>query len=413
MSGQDTELFLLTISLMMSAFFSGSETAYTAAGRLAMEVYGRHRRPGAQAARFLYDRPRLLFSTTLVGNNLVGVAYSSLAALVLANLHIPIPWIVAISSIVVLLLGEILPKSIAREQPERWAMTSAWPLRVAYWLLYPVILIARGGSEVVFWFLRLRDDEGKAARISVNELRGIWHDLGLGGALDADEVELLDHAVTLRDKKIGELMVPRTGIAALPVGTPVPEAERLVTARGFSRLPVYEEDIDHIIGILHAKNLLFPPESLRDILLPALFVPEQTTVPRYLEMAREHESGLAVVVDEHGGTAGIITLEDVVEQIVGNIEDEHDRKSDQVRRVTGGSLLVHGLTTLDELEDKFGIKLPRGEYGTVGGLMIGQLDEIPKLGATIKAGKYSLRVVAADSHRVKRVLIRSASRLRQ
>lgn len=410
MSGESNELIALTLALLLSAFFSGSETAYTTAGRLAMEVYARHRRFGSRSARFLYDRPRLLFSTTLVGNNLVGVAYSSLAALLLSRYGFQISWIVAISSVVVLLFGEILPKSIARETPERWAMRSGGSLRLAYWLLSPLILLAQGSSTLLLRLFGLSGEEGRAASLSVSELRGIWHDMQRGGALDADEVKLLDQAVSLRDKKIGELMVPRTSLAALPVETSIEEAIHVIQARGFSRLPVYEGNLDHIIGILHAKRFLENPSTLREVLLPPLIVPEQTSVPRFLAMAREHDSGLAVVIDEHGGTAGLITLEDVVEEIVGDIEDEYDRRSEMVRKVSGDVLLVHGLTELDELEERFGVELPRGEYETVGGLMIEQLGEIPELGATLNVGRWTLRVVAADKHRVKRVLIRKSYR---
>lgn len=410
MSGETNELIALTVALLLSAFFSGSETAYTTAGRLAMEVYARHRRFGSRSARFLYDRPRLLFSTTLVGNNLVGVAYSSLAALVLTRFGLQISWVVAISSVVVLLFGEILPKSIAREAPERWAMQAGLTLRTSYWILSPLILIAQASSNLLLLLLGMGGEEGRAASLSVSELRGIWQDMQRGGALDADEVRLLDQAVSLRDKKIGELMVPRTSLAGIPIETTVEEAIKVVNARGFSRIPVFEGDLDHIVGILHAKRFLENPSTLADILLPALFVPEQTSVPKFLAIARENDAGLAVVIDEHGGTAGLITLEDVVEEIVGDIEDEYDRRSESVRKVSEDVLLVHGLTELDDLEERFKVDLPQGEYETIGGLMIERLGDIPQLGETLNIGKWTLRVVAADKNRVKRVLIRKIAR---
>ncbi|MFH0883514.1 MAG: hemolysin family protein [bacterium] len=404
-----SEYLLLALALILSAFFSGSETAYTTAGRLAMEVYSRHNRPGSRAARHLYERPALLFSTTLVGTNLVGVVYSSLAAIVLQRLGFPIQGIVILSSAIILVFGEVLPKAIAREHPERWAMAVAWSLRFSYIFLYPFILFARTSSSLLLRIFGVDSEANRQANLTLVELRGIWGDLRRSGALAEDEIKLLNHAVSLREMRIGDLMVPRTAISALSLDAPVDEAIHLVQARGYSRIPVYDNSLDHIVGILHAKRLLENPARLRDVLLEPLFVPEQITVPRFLEIARKEESGLAVVVDEYGGTAGIITLEDVIEILVGDIEDEHDRRSDLVRTVSTGSWLVQGQAYLDDLKEHFKIDLPSGDYETVGGLMIDALGRIPQMGETLQAGRWSLRVVAADPSRVKRILVRKLS----
>ncbi len=406
------DYILLAIALLLSAFFSGSETAYTAAGRLAMEVYTLHRRPGSKAARHLYEHPSLLFSTTLVGTNFVGVVYSSLAAVILQQMGFKIQGIVLLSTAVVLVFGEILPKAIAWEHPERWAMSVAWPLRIAYILLYPLIQIARGSSNLLLRIFGVDATATRRVNLTLGELRGIWGDMRRSGALPEDEVKLLDHAVSLREMRVGELMVPRTAISALPLDAPISEAVHLVQARGFSRIPVYEDSIDHIVGILHAKRLLENPATLHDALLEPIFVPEQTTVPRFLELIRKKETGLGVVVDEYGGTAGILTLEAVIEKLVGDIEDEHDRRYNLVSEVSSGAWLVQGQAYLDDLQEHFGIKLPQGEYETAGGLMIDALGRIPEMGETVLAGRWSLRVVAADPSRVKRILIRKLSSTR-
>ena len=403
------EYLLLAVALVLSAFYSGSETAYTAAGRLAMEVFSRHGRPGSVAARRLYERPSILFSTTLVGTNLVGVIYSSLSAIVLERMGFPIQWIVALSTGILLIIGEVVPKAAAREYPERWAMSVALLLRISYFVLYPFILIARIGSGLLLRLFGVDSEANRQANLTIGELRGIWGDLRRSGALGEEEIELLDHAVSLRDMSISDLMVPRTAIAALSIDTPVSEAIHLVQSRGFSRIPIFEESQDHIVGILLAKRLLENPTHLRDVLYEPLFVPEQITVPRFLEIARREEAGLAIVVDEYGGTAGIITLEDVIEILVGDIEDEHDRHSQLVRAVSSSSWLVQGQAYLDDLKEHFEIDLPTGDYETVGGLMIDALGRIPQMGEQLKAGRWSLRVVAADPSRIKRILVRKLS----
>jgi len=401
-----SELIMLGVALLLSAYFSGTETAYTSSGRLALEVYTRHKRPGAKIAMGLFNSPILLFSTTLVGNNLVGVVYSSIAALLLARWGLPIQGIVLISSVVILVFGEILPKSLARERSEVWAMNSGWLLRIAYVILFPFVWIARAASGLLLLVFGFHSNQTRNAAITMGELRGVWGDLQKAGTLDDEEAEMLDHAVSLREKSIGELMVPRTSMISLPTTATTEEATKLVQGSGFSRIPVYRKSIDHVVGILHAKRLLENPSNLEEILMEPVFVPEQASVPKFLQIAREEEVSIAIVIDEHGGVAGLVSLEDVVEELFGNIEDEFDHRNDLGRSVSADSWVVPGRATLPDLKDRFGIDLPTSDFESVGGLMIEKLGKIPELGDTVVAGRWILRVVAADLNRVKRVLIR-------
>lgn len=397
---------LLIAAIILSAFFSGSETAYTAAGRLAMEVYRRHGRTGARAAHSLYNRPTLLFSTTLVGNNLVGVIYSSLAALILTRWGFSLQAILVISPLVILILGEVLPKTIAREHPEKWAMLVGWPLRITHWVLWPFIMIARASSNALLFLFGVRDHGDKPAAITLSELRGLWGEMHQAGELDTEEAELLDHVVALRDRKMHEVMTPRVDIVALPADATLEEVEKVVTTRGHSRIPIYEESLDQIIGAVLAKDLLNDPPDLASITRPVLVIPEQATVSRFLGPFRRGQVGLAVIVDEYGGTAGLVTLEDVLEQLVGDIEDEHDPQEGSGRLVAKGAWLIPGRAYLDAVERDWGILLPEGDYETVAGLVLDRLGYIPEIGETVEAGPWSLRIVSADSRRIKRVLIR-------
>ena len=407
-----SEEILLLIALILSSFFSGSETAYTAAGRLAMEVYERHNRRGAKYAHKLYNQPTMLFSTTLVGNNLVGVLYSSLAALLLTRWGFSLEWILVLSPLLVLLVGEVLPKTIAREHPEQWAMVVGLPLLITHYLLYPLIVIAHGASNLLLKIVGEREDRKEPAALTLGELRGLWGELYRTGELDKDEIELLDQVVSLRDQKVHDVMTPRVDIVALPLTATVEEAEKLVVSRGMSRVPVYDESLDQIVGILLAKALLDRPNSIQDILRPALFIPEQAYVAKFLEPFRKGEAGLAVVVDEHGGTAGVVSLEDVIEQLVGNIEDEHDLRAGNGRQVAGNAWLIPARAYLDAIEEAWGLRLPRGDYDTIAGLILDRLGRIPDTGETIIVGGWTLRVVSADNRRIKRVLIRKGASAR-
>ncbi len=405
----DLDLILLLVALVFSAFFSGSETAYTVAGRLAMEVFRKHRRPGARIASRLHSNPDLLFSTTLVGNNLVGVLYSSLAAILLDRLGVPLEGIVVISPLLILFFGEVMPKTIAREHAERWAMLVGWPLWLFHILFYPLILLAKGASRLLLALLGERLSGPQLESLSVGDLQGIWGDLHRTGTLNRAEAEMLDHAVNLRELKISDIMTPRADVVALPVGATVAEAENVARSRGYSRLPLYRGDIDNVVGVLSVKDLLTSPERLRDVMRDPVFVPEVASVDRFFFQFRHSKALLAVVVDEHGGTAGVVTLEDLLEELVGDIRDEHDPELHWGRRVSAKAILFSARTPLHVLRQHWQIKIPGGEYETIAGYLLHRLGRIPETGESFQAGEWTLRIVAADGRRIKRVLLRRHS----
>ncbi len=400
------DLILVIVAVILSFFFSGSETAYTAAGRLAMEVYHRHGRRGSRHARRFHDHPNLLFSTTLVGNNLAGVLYSTMAALVLRRAGVPLEGIVVISPLLILFFGEIMPKTIAREHPERWALTVSFPLWLSFVILYPMILAARIASDLLLSLLGLPRGRADPGRITLAEIRSIWVDLRETGTIDHFGAELLDKAISLRQLKLREVMTPRTDIAGLLRNASVQEAEALVQTRGYSRLPVFENDLDHIVGLVLAKDLLRHPESIEEIMRPVRFLPEQSPADSLLEILNRSRSGMVVVIDEHGGTAGIATLEDILEEIVGAIEDEHDSREPRGRRIAQNAILISGRMSLEALVRFWKVQLPEGEYDTVGGLFLAHFGRIPGIGERIELPKWRLTVASADERRVKRVLIR-------
>jgi magnesium and cobalt exporter, CNNM family len=397
---------LIIIALILSAFFSGSETAFTVAGRLAMEVYKRHDRRGSHTASLLYANPTLLFNTTLVGNNLVGVLYASVTAVWLNSMGVPIEWIFVISPAIILIFGEILPKTFAREVAERWALAVGMPLWGFRIMFAPLIFLTRGSSSGLLRLVGIKEGDQKLSKISLGDLTGVWGQLHREGTLDEEEKKLLDHAVALRDIKMREMMTPRAEVVALPIDATIEDAEQIVRKRGFSRIPVYEDTIDNVVGVLFAQELLGQPSSLRDILREPKVVPEQAYANRFLHEFRRGEVGLAIVVDEHGGTAGVVTLEDFLERLVGAIEDEHDPQAMTGRKVSNDSWLISGRASLELLREKYGIRLPEGEYETVAGWLLDELDGIPEPGESVDIGRWRVRVVATDPRRIKRVLIR-------
>ncbi|MDP8207441.1 MAG: hemolysin family protein [Candidatus Electryonea clarkiae] len=402
------DIIIILLSLVLSGFFSGTETAYTVAGRLAMEVFHRHKRRGAAAAEKFYSNPNLFFTITLVGTNLVGVIYSSVAALFLHRLGMPIEGILIISPLILLVFGEILPKSLARENPERFALLASAPLWVSYYLMIPIIFVAMGASRLILKLFK-QEAGNEAASITLSELRQTWQELEKSGIVNGEEADMLERMIALRDIKLNEVMTPRTHAEALPISAKVEEAEEIVRSSGFSKIPVYEDDLDHIVGIIFAKDLLKNPGNLYEIKRPIIFIPELVGVRQLFEMLRQQRVSLAVVVDEHGGTAGIITLEDLIELLVGEIEDEHDKKSETIKKVAHRAWLVTGDTKLQRITSLLGAGIPDGDFETVSGLILDKLGNIPKPGELVEINSIIFRIISASSNRINKVLIRLPS----
>ena len=400
------EIFFIFIGLFLSAFFSASETAFTAAGRLVIEVFRRHQRKGAYTAAKLHANPTLLFSTTLVGNNLANVISSSFAALYLQLVGIPILWILLISPMVILVFGEILPKSIVREHPERWALRTSRPLYFIYRLLFPLVITAQASSQAVLFLLGTKQKMHLHNPITVADIKSIWSDLRRYGALDKAEVELLNRAIHFKNLKLREIMTPRAKIIGLPIHTSIQTVKDLVRSTGFSRIPVYEGDLDHIKGILRAKDLLGNPLSLADILQSPLFIPQQQRADHLLDLFKQEKMGMAIVIDEFGGVVGMITIEDLLEELVGEIQDEHEFKFPIGRQLARGVVLLPGRTSLENIDQAYGIELPAGDYESIGGLIVSHFGRIPLTGETLQLEKCSITVATADERRIKRVLLR-------
>lgn len=400
------EIYLIVFALLLSAFFAGSETAFTTAGRLTLEVLKRHGRRGANSAELLYSRPTYLFSTTLVGNNLANVLYSSAAAVYLQHCGVNLLSILIISPVVLLVLGEILPKSMAREYAEKWCLLSALPLRAVHYILFPLVAVARFSSMVFLRLFGIKDQDRRRTPVSLAEMQAVWRNLTRSGSINEKQVEMLNRAVALRESKVVNLMTPRSKMMSLPLDTSVEEATRFVLSTGFSRIPVFRGNKDHIVGILRALELLQSPEEITSILHNPLFVPSSMSARKLMKLFQENKSSIAIVVDEYGGTEGLITMEDLLEELVGGIRDEYDSAENVGKELAKGVLLLPARSSIESIRSRWNINLPEGKYESLGGLLLDYFGYIPEAGESLKLDHYTLIVATADERRVKQVMIR-------
>jgi len=410
-----TVILLIALGFIMSAFFSGAETALVSINWIRLEHWLEKGRGSARVLeRFVADPQRML-GTTLVGTNIAVVMTSSLVSWQLSEAapgwsHALVG---VVSTLVVapalLVICEIIPKVVGRRHSDSIILKVIHPLRVFYYVLSPIILLTTGVASVLLRPFGIRGRKWRK-RLTKDQLRLLLTSEGeAAGAVDEQETRLISGIFEFGMTTIGEVMVPRTDIVGVSADSTVGEAVDLVRANGYSRLPVLSDDRDHIDGMVHSRDLLGTPRdsSIEDSVRAVPYMPETKTCDdafRELQARRQH---MAAIVDEHGSLAGIVTLEDLLEELVGEIEDEYDVRQSLIRRIDDDLLMVDGRTEIDTLEDALGVDLPEGDYNTVAGLVIQSLGKIPEQGDETVVGGVEFRVISATATRVGKVRVRN------
>lgn len=304
-----------------------------------------------------------------------------------------------------LVLAEIAPKYLAIQRTLQLALLAAYPLELVRRLLFPFVWFVDASANRVLALVGIRPT-GELDVHSEEELKLLVAASTRKGILQESERLLLANALDFADTLVRQVMVPRTEIAAIEANEPLRELRDLAGRHPFTRYPVYDSDLDHIVGVAHVKDLV-PATDLsrpvRDSMRRPLFLPETMRLDQALAEFRRERTQLAVVVDEFGGTAGLVTLEDVIEELVGEVQDEFDRESPQVREEPSGSLLVDGLTPLDDLRERLSMTLAEEPYDTVGGLVFGRLGRLPSVGDWVEVEGYRFQVTGVDGRRVAQV----------
>jgi CBS domain containing-hemolysin-like protein len=309
-------------------------------------------------------------------------------------------------------LGEQAPKIIALQGPETWALWIAWPMRLANGLLWPLVWFLNHSTQLVVKAFGLKPVAAHARAHSEEELGMILDESRKAGVVSRDEHRMLERVFRFHDKTVKEIMAPRPDIVAVNLRANEKELLRLFLESGYSRLPVYDGSLDKIAGLVFVKDLLYAlehPELIKlvDLLREVDLVPETYPLPNLLKDFQKHHKHLAMVVDEYGATAGLVTLEDVVEEIVGEIRDEHDVEPEEIQRLPDGTLLVECRLSLDRFREVFpGLPLPRGDFDTVGGLVLQLAGKLPKEGDSFRVGELAIRVVKREGRRLRRVAVR-------
>jgi putative hemolysin len=414
---------IIIISLCFSAFFSGMEIAFIAANKLKVEV---DKKSGGFSARLLsrFVRSESSFiSTMLVGNNIALVVYGIFFAILLE----PVIWgilpamlqsefmvlliLTLISSTIILIFAEFLPKALFRINPNTMLNFFALPITIIFYLLYPLISITIGLSQGILKYLfKVKTPDNKKAFdiVDIDNFLREFGDRPEGTQKAAlRELQIFKNAIEFPDIKIRECMIPRTEIVAVAESESPDQVRHLFSDTGLSKILIYRETIDNIIGYVHAFDFFRKPAEILPIIRPILLVPETMHANKLLKNFIQQRKSIAAVVDEFGGTSGLITIEDIMEEIFGEIDDEYDVDDLMERTVREGEYIFSARLEIDYINEKFGLELPESEeYETLGGLILNHMERIPEKGQEINIGPVNVKILQVSEKRIDLVQIK-------
>lgn len=402
---------LLIALLLLSAFFSGSETALVSLNRYQLRHKARQGHRGARLAETLLQRPDRLIGLILLGNNLVNFSAASLVALIALEMggEPAVALGTLLLTLVVLIFSEAAPKTLAALHPERLAFPAAMIYYPLLKITYPIVWLTNVASNGVLFLFGVRSSDAELQPLTREELRTVVHEAG--GRISSRYQQMLLSILDLEKVTVDDVMVPHNEIIGIDLDDDIEEIEEIISKSEHTRLPVYEDNIDNIVGILHLRRLAnlapqaFDKSSLRQLLDEPYFVPEGTPLSKQLVQFQRRRERVALVVDEYGDIQGIVTLEDILEEIVGEFTTDPADQIDDVVREGPESFLVSGTANIRELNRAQGWELPTDGPKTLNGLILELLETIPEPSTCLEISGYPLEIVASDDNRVRTVRI--------
>ena len=396
-------ILFMALCLIGSAYFSATETAFSSLNKTRLKAMVENGNQRAERTLKLAEKYDRLISTILIGNNIVNILISSLGTVLF--LHYAPKNGATISTVVVtvlvLIFGEITPKSIAKDVPEKFAMFSTPLLQLFIWLLMPLNFIFGGWKKLITKLFKLEED----TKMSQEELLMLVEEVQQEGGIDEDEGDLLKNAIEFSERKAEDILTHRTDLVALSIDTDKKEISKQFYESQFSRLLVYEENIDNIVGVIHQKDFYtengITEKSIRDIMTPPIFIQQSERINDILQELQKNKSHIAVVLDEYGGTFGIVTMEDILEELVGEIWDEHDEVVEEYRQQGEDTWIVDCMVNLEDFCEYFDFELAEeAESLSLGGWVMERLEKVPEVGDSFQYDRLTITVTETDFHRV-------------
>ena len=405
-------LIAMIVLVLMSGFFSASETAFSSLNKVklkAMMKEGKNNKKIERALKLSEDYDVVL-STVLIGNNIVNIACTSLATLFFTGLlgdnsDLGATVSTVVMTIVVLIFGEVTPKTYAKEKADKVVVAITPIIKACIIIFSPLNVFFKAWKKLMNKVFKT----GGVETITEEELKTYVDEAHTGGEIDENESELIRSSIEFDDIDVSDILVPRVDVEAVDKYASLSEIEAVFNSTNFSRLPVYIDDIDNIVGVIHHRDFQAARKrnlkSLRTILKPVPAVSPDTKISKLLRIFQKNKTHLAVVIDEFGGTEGIVTLEDILEELVGEIWDEHDEIQNDIEKLSDNEYLVQGSMSVDDFFEYFGIHQEKTEISTVNGWIMQNLDKIPEIDDTFTNGRLTALVMSVDGRRAEDIKI--------
>ncbi len=401
-----TCIIIMAVCLMLSAYFSATETAFSSANTTRLRTLAEKGSKNAALALKLLEQYDRLLSTILIGNNIVNIATASIGTVLFVKHYGDAGATIStvVVTVVVLIFGEISPKSIAKDCAEKCAMLSAPILQVLIWVLMPLNLLFSLWKKLLAKVFRLNGD----SKMSQEELLMLVDEVQQDGSIDRDEGELLKNAIGFSEQEAQDILIHRVDLAALPVTASKEEVAALFTQTKYSRLLIYQDSIDHILGTVHQKDFYVgcgvTDQPLSAIISPPVFALENEPIRLLLKKLQQAKTHVAVVVDEYGGTCGIVTMEDILEELVGEIWDEHDEEEVFLRKIAPDTYTVDAGMDFDDFAEFFRLKTD-SEMVSVSGWVMEQFGRVPTAGDSFTFDDLSVQVTRVENHRIEEIQV--------
>lgn len=409
----------ILITMILSAFFSGMEIAFVSSNRMLAQMDKEKMGISKRFLSLFFNNPNSFVSTMLVGNNIVLVVYGILIARLLdqtifagMDAAFTVPADTVLSTLIILFTGEFLPKTLFQSNPNRLMQVFAFPAYLFYVILWPISRFATFLSGLILRLFRVRIPKdaisGGFSKVDLDYLIQSSIDNARSNEEIENEVKIFHNALDFPDTKVRDCMVPRTEINSVDINTcTLDELRQKFIESGNSKIIVYTDDIDHIKGYIHSSELFKNPSSWKDGIRSMPFVPETMPAQKLMQILLQQKKSLGVVVDEFGGTSGIVSLEDIVEEIFGEIEDEHDSLKYVAKQTNEDEYLLSARLEIDKVNEMFSLDLPESEeYMTLGGLILNAYRSFPKLNEIVKIGKFEFKIIKNATAKIELVQLK-------
>ena len=413
-----TLIVWLVVAMIFSAFFSGMEIAFVSSNRMLAEMDREKNGLSQKAIALFYQHPSNFVSTMLVGNNIALVVYGILFAKIFdatlfANLSdgARVTADTLLSTLIVLFTGEFMPKTIFKNSPNTMLKFFAVPAYICYVVLYPIsrlaTLLSKGLLRIFGIKMKQQTDDKEFTKVDLDYLVQTSIDNAKNEDEIEEEVKIFQNALDFSETRVRDCMVPRTEIFAVEDTSTVEQLKQMFVESGHSKIIVYHDDIDHITGYIHSLEMFRNPQDWRQAIRTMPFVPETMAASKLMKTFMQQQKSIAVVVDEFGGTSGLISLEDIVEEIFGEIEDEHDSVNYVAKQLESGEYLLSARLEIEKVNEMFGLNLPESdEYMTLGGLILHEYQSFPKLNEVIKIGHFEVKIIKNTSTKIELVRLK-------